>query len=187
MSTVQQIFLFFYAIIYGALFTLSDRWKPFTFERGREGRARFLLSLMFFGVLPVLYFSYVFLLLGSERQPLSVDLPSILRVASAFALVVPIYGFYSLWAGIVMLDRRRFYSDATWKLLREEAPAPFLDKEQAVWWLIAGTSCILGAVVILYAIFSIGDSGDTVTDAIRAKRTPIFETPPTIATWERPP
>ncbi len=152
MSTAQQLFLFFYAIVYGAFFTLSDRWKPFTFEKGPQGFARFCLSMTLLAAMPVVYFSYVFLTLGGWHAVFLRDSISFLRLFVIFVLVTPIYGFYCLWAGVVLLKRARFYTDTTWQLLLTRGTTN-LDERRAGRCLVVGLLCIVGPMFVLYCFF----------------------------------
>jgi hypothetical protein len=88
MNIRQQISLFFYAVLYGAFFTLSDRWKPFTFEVGGAGARRYWLSIGFLLGLPAIYFSHVFLVLG--RTPLSGEEIGCTQLLTLASLVTPI-------------------------------------------------------------------------------------------------
>lgn len=153
MSTAQQIFLFFYAIVYGAFFTLSDRWKPFTLERGRPGFIRFCVSMTLLGLLPIAYFSYVFLVLGDHNVAYSRDFCNFLRLLAVFALVAPTYGFYCFWEGVILLNRRTFYSDTTWEQLRERVPTELLDEKLVTRDLVLGSCCIAVPLVVRWLVF----------------------------------
>ena len=147
MSVGQQIFLFFYAIVYGAFITLSDRWKPFAMEKGAKGFARFCLSMTFLAVLPFLYFSCAFLSLAGITRQLVLDVSSVIELMTVCALVAPIYGFYCFWAGIVLLNREKLYADETWKLLLDRGSVEFLDQRRAGLSLVWGLAWIVLPVV----------------------------------------
>ena len=104
MSIASQVFLVFYAIIYGAVFAVSDRWRPFFVRRYEwQGVRRAVLSLFFFGFFPVLYFLVVFqLLLTNERKD-----PVLLGVV--IYSVAPLYAFLCIWAWIVVRWKDFFY------------------------------------------------------------------------------
>lgn len=100
-----QIFALFYAVLYGALFTISDRWRPFFVRHGsKQGKKRLLLALVFFGAFPAGYFV--------------IALPVFLRVREVYAWVLPIamysvlplYAFHCGWSWIVQASRTTFYS-----------------------------------------------------------------------------
>src|SRR5437016_2308255 len=146
MVPAQQIFLFFYAIVYGAFFTLSDRRKPFTFEKGPQGLARFSLSLTLLATMPVVYFSYVFLALSRQEAVFSQDWVTFLRLVGIFMMVAPIYGFYCLWAGVILLNRARFYADDTWTLLLKSASTD-LSEPRAARCFAVGFLCTIGLML----------------------------------------
>ena len=106
MNPSQTIFLLFYAVLYGAIFTISDKWKPFTYagSDNPEGRKRVLSSVFFLVLLPVFYFilcvnslSYI-----CERGSL--------KFLTPICLVSPLYAFYVLWAMLVSSKKDIFYS-----------------------------------------------------------------------------
>lgn len=106
MSVSSQVFLLFYAVIYGVLFTISDRWRPFfTHHRSKESWYRFILSLLFFGILPVGYFLFVF------PPLLYVTGTSTLQIAISAYAVAPIISFYFIWIWIVLWQKDTFYTD----------------------------------------------------------------------------
>jgi len=104
-SVASQIFLLFYAVLYGALFTISDRWRPFaSSHRSRTDLFRATLAAFFFGLLPIGYFLWALprlLLIAGTR---TVDL-----LVAAYA-VAPLAGFYFLWLWLVLRYRPTFYS-----------------------------------------------------------------------------
>ena len=56
--TFQYIFPVFFAVIYGAIFTISDRWRPFFTHFGRQtSKTRLVWSGVLLGILPIGYFS----------------------------------------------------------------------------------------------------------------------------------
>ena len=105
MPKLSEVFLVFYAVLYGVLFTLSDRWRPFfTSHTSRHGWKRLALSLVLLGLAPV---SYLILILPKIAQKTSVDWYYVL-----FAVyeVAPIGFFYILWVIITLRWREIFYS-----------------------------------------------------------------------------
>lgn len=105
MNSAQTIFSLFYAILFGAIFTISDRWRPFTCSgETREGRKRVNLSILLLGVFPVLYFLFTFSSLSS------ITLKGILSLGIVIYLVVPLYAFYISWVMIVSFNKSKYYS-----------------------------------------------------------------------------
>ena len=105
MSFPSQIFLLFYAVLYGVLFTLSDRWRPFySSHQEPHGWRRLLISLAMFGVLPVIYF------LLAVQKMMQVSSTDFFHLALAIYAVAPIGFFYVLWLFIVVPRRKFFYT-----------------------------------------------------------------------------
>jgi hypothetical protein len=105
MSIVSQVFLLFYAVIYGVVFTISGRWSPFFIRHSeKEGWYRLGLSLIFFGLLPVIYFIIALprLLIVSKSDGLNLFL--------AVYCVSPLIAFYFLWAWIVLGWPDKYYT-----------------------------------------------------------------------------
>ncbi len=153
MTIAQQIFLLFYAILYGALFTLSDRWKPFIFESGKEGNARYLLSVILFGILPILYFYIAFSILARTQTAITGSWQGFLRFLLLFFLVTPIYGFYCIWGGIVLLKRDLFYANSTWDFIVHRNPLEGTTQRTAVKALVIGVILVVGPLLTLYCFF----------------------------------
>jgi hypothetical protein len=105
MSIASQVFLLFYAVIYGALFTISDRWRPFSMRHGsRQGAWRSVLSVIFFGVFPGLYFIWAFL------RWLTIQGKDPVVLAVAIYSVAPLYAFHFIWSWFVRAHKDIFYS-----------------------------------------------------------------------------
>ena len=106
LSIASQIFLVFYAVLYGALFTFSDRWRPFFMTHSsQQGWNRLLLSLFFFGVAPVVYLILVLPLL------MLVAKSSIISIGLAIYAIAPLVAFYLLWVWLVISWKDKFYSE----------------------------------------------------------------------------
>ena len=118
MNDTQQIFAFFFAIFWGTEDTAHPEHKPFNYTfvfRSAQVRNRMLLSVLFFNVLPILFFGNTLFILASPDFRITEWTPAVVAgmtlhgVLPAFA----VFGFHRLWIGIVMLDPTRFYrSDA---------------------------------------------------------------------------
>ncbi len=160
-TEAQQIFLVFYGILYGAFFTLSDRWKPFAFENMREGRNRLVLSVVFLGLLPVVYFAWAF-----QRLPYLISGVFIEKQLSFPGLflvmffVTPVYGFYALWMGIVIgtqsKERFCFYKKDAWKRLLKQFSTAFEWKLSAPWSFVLGFFfTLVPALALCYTTYDI--------------------------------
>jgi hypothetical protein len=105
MSLPSQIFLLFYAVLYGVLFTLSDRWRPFfSAQNEPHGWRRLIISLVLFGLLPVTYF---LLAMQKMTQASATDL---FHLGIAIYAVAPLGFFYVLWLFIVVPRKDFFYT-----------------------------------------------------------------------------
>lgn len=105
MSIAAQIFALFYAVLYGALFTISDRWRPFFVRhRSKQGSYRLALSVLFFGFFPAAYFVIAF------QVWMRVPGSKIWLLALAMYCVLPLYAFHCIWSWIVQGRRTIFYS-----------------------------------------------------------------------------
>jgi hypothetical protein len=68
MNIPQQIFCVFYAIFWGAVFSVSARWKHFNFglifdKDVKQVTKRIGLSLIILTTLPIFYFGIIFIYL----------------------------------------------------------------------------------------------------------------------------
>lgn len=105
MSTVSQIFVLFYAVFYGAIFTMSDRWRPFFVSHtAHHGWKKLAFSLVFLGLFPVGYFVIVLPLF------LPIKDSSWICLFLAVYAVAPIFAFNFFWTWIVVSKRNIFYS-----------------------------------------------------------------------------
>jgi hypothetical protein len=121
MNTLQTIFSLFYAVLYGAIFTISDRWRPFTFAgpNNPEGRKRVISSLMLLVLFPVFYFILCFFSLSYTCKV------GFLKLLMTIYLVSPLFAVYVLWAMLVSLKKDNFYSE------QEQASPPIA--ESLLW------------------------------------------------------
>jgi hypothetical protein len=132
MSIPSQIFLLFYAVLFGAIFTISDRWRPFALpHKSREGWQRFLLSTVFFGVLPV---GYLILVL-----PMLFSINATTRTCLGLAVyaVAPLVGFYFSWVWIVLWKRDNFYTPEQQELEPVRSSLQWVGKQPLSLWAIA--------------------------------------------------
>ena len=136
MSTTGQIFTLFFAVIYGALFTISDRWRPFFMShKSQEGIRRIFLSLIFFGVIPVIYFVFTFFVLAKTVSDGTFS--SILSPLAAVLFVMPLGAFYLIWLWIVIPNKEKFYSGHELKLEPVSNSFHWLDKNEPITFAFA--------------------------------------------------
>ncbi len=106
MPIACQVFLLFFAVMYGVIFTISDRWRPFFMHhRTSQGWRRSLLGLIFFGLCPIGYFLIAFTLL------LRVSTNSIVHMAVSAYAVAPLIAFYFIWIWIILWRPQIFYTE----------------------------------------------------------------------------
>ena len=105
MKDTSQVFALFYAVLYGALFTITDKWRPLMGSFGCKGLRRLGASVVWYGLTPVSYFVVAFMQIEHLRKPtcLSLSIPlSILCVA-------PLIFFHFCWIWWVVPRRERYY------------------------------------------------------------------------------
>jgi hypothetical protein len=154
----QAIFTVFYAILYGAIFTISDKWRPFTYAgyKNHKGRKRICLSTLMLLLLPIIYFIVCFLALvnackiGSFSQAmlryfLETGYDSVIECFSqgvtigiTIFLVSPVYALFSLWATRVSSCKDKYYSQ------QEQLKPPVRDSLS--WVVVTVPSSRLGYV-----------------------------------------
>lgn len=105
MTIPSQVFLLFYAVLYGALFTITDKWRPLMGVFGPKGRNRLVLSVILYGLAPVLYFLRAF------RQLQGVRAPTYFNLLLSIYSVVPLVFFHFCWIWVVVPNVGRFYED----------------------------------------------------------------------------
>jgi len=143
MSISSQIFLLFYAVLYGAIFTISERWRPFNVANNPDkGWCRLVLSLIFLAGLPVVYFLLTF------EGLLSVSTYNTISLAVAVYAVAPLAAFYFLWGWIVTWGRNTFYSD------NERKTEPL---KSSLTWIGTGHITFVGAsaILLVFLVFPI--------------------------------
>jgi len=109
MNLYQQIFALFYAIMWGSLANVWNKWRPFDWSRMGEGEhslARTMLSLFMLNLLPILFFIYMFLELGSSKlSGTCFGMKLFVVMLQPFSLI----GFYGVWVAIIQWFRPYFY------------------------------------------------------------------------------
>jgi len=144
MNDAQQIFAVFYAIFWGAIFSVSSRWKAFNFglifdKEVDHVTKRIILAKLILNILPILYFAGIFHVLGSngslcpQQRECWTDLTAI--VLSGIIPSFGIFGFYRLWLCIIEYKPTNYYmcrSSIPLKYIEysntENEPEPRLEK-----------------------------------------------------------
>jgi hypothetical protein len=127
LTVSQQIFILFYAITWGTAANSQPRWRAFAWGavcKSKEALWRALLSFFLLNVLPLAYFAFVLLLLGSGGWA-NIEKWDSNAFWKALATTVPAlspFGFYRIWTGIVEC-RSQFFYGIDWKTWEGERPA----------------------------------------------------------------
>ena len=135
MTHAQQLFMLFFAIIWGTVGNVQPRWKAFhysLFFDHTPARRRFILSFFFFNVLPGLFFIFTFWALSTPKSYLVLDwrcfsksfFPIFKLVLLGIIPAFSIFGFYRLWIAIIECAPNFFYSSS-----KEQIPRSFRDIE----------------------------------------------------------
>lgn len=114
--TLQQVFMVFYAIFWGAVASAQSKWKPFQLPllsrpwRKNRINNRVMFSMVMFNLLPLVFFGYVLCMLEGK----TVDNEHIVRAAGKIIVnaILPasaVFGFYRFWLGIVECKPQCFY------------------------------------------------------------------------------
>lgn len=118
MNDAQTIFTVFYAIFWGAVFSVSSRWKPFNFglifdKEVKHVARRISLAKLILNILPIIYFVLIYYILGlkgnlcSQQKTYWVEFSAM--VLSGIIPGFGIFGFYRLYIGIVEFDPTKYY------------------------------------------------------------------------------
>lgn len=162
--TEQQVFMLFFAIIWGAVANVQPRWKAFQWPlvgRHRPATNRVILSVIFLNIVPLLLFAYVFWALKhhSSNQP-NWPVTHLLfhGIVPAFAL----FGCYRAWLATVETWPSTFYSakggvKAEWEhvepTFRMEAETrDAAGKDLPIVYLGSNTACGNLVAALVYAI-----------------------------------
>lgn len=114
LNVPQQVFMLFYAIIWGTAANAQPRWKAFAWgaaARDPHSRRRAWLSVILLNLLPLLYFVLILRVLSFHVWN---DLGSwnFSTAVSVFVSIVPAFapfGFYRIWTAVVPRYRNYFY------------------------------------------------------------------------------
>ena len=113
MNEVQQVYVLFFAIFWGAMASAQPRWKAFhwCYIHVLHVRHRLMLSMMILNLFPILFFAGALWILRCPVQDASSwTVGTVARVV--FLGVLPAFstfGFYRLWFGLVELWPDSFY------------------------------------------------------------------------------
>jgi hypothetical protein len=147
MSTISQVFLLFYAVLYGAIFTISDRWRPFLMPRKcKQAGRRFALSTALLGILPVGYFLLAFPVLEST------DASSRGWLALAVYQAAPLMSFYFSWVWIVIWKKETFYSPEELRMEPTRTSMEWVTNTGVSFWVIGPLTIILFVVPFVLLI-----------------------------------
>lgn len=111
--TEQQVFMVFFAIIWGAVANVQPRWKAFQwplFRRHCPATKRVLLSVVVLNILPLLLFAYVFWALKHDSAATWSNCSVAHLVVHGILPAFPLFGCYRLWLAIVEAYPDAFYS-----------------------------------------------------------------------------
>ena len=115
MNISQQIFTIFFAIFWGFLGSVVNRWKPFNFPLIFLPivRRRILLSFMFFNIIPIFYFSSIIYLLCNYTGYIcfygywSTFSAVIMGIIPSFG----IFSFYRFWLSFIEMKPSWYYKN----------------------------------------------------------------------------
>jgi hypothetical protein len=114
MNVPQQIFVVFYAILWGTAANAQPRWRAFQWGqifRDRFTWKRILLSFFLLNVIPILFFIHMYWVLSKEfwwfNTPAS--WAGTVRLLGAVVPGFAAFGFYRLWMATVQKWPTLFY------------------------------------------------------------------------------
>lgn len=110
--TEQQVFMLFFAIIWGAVANVQPRWKAFQWPlvgHHRPATNRVLLSVVVLNILPLLLFAYVFWAL-KHHSAATPNYPVAHLVFHGILPAFALFGCYRFWLAIVEACPNTFYS-----------------------------------------------------------------------------
>lgn len=132
MNDTQNVFIVFYAILWGTAANSQPRWKAFQLPlvfMFKQVAYRVILSFTLLNIAAILYFGWtIWMLSGSHLDivswnPRSIGLLLIHSVIPAFA----VFGFYRMWIGVIELKPELFYLERD-----EQLPETFRGVEPSV-------------------------------------------------------
>ena len=135
LNAAQTLFALFYAITWGALTSVWPKWRAFDWalinEPGERACPRGILSLAFFNILPLIFFSGGLFFLNNwvlQGGKISIGIQIILIALQSLTL----FGFYRIWVSIVQCCTNTFYPEKPFgKGSRYIGLKPELDRKYA--------------------------------------------------------
>jgi hypothetical protein len=118
MNLSQQVFVVFYAILWGTLANALPRWKAFdtgNWRRYERARRRFYWSTLCLDILPVIYFSLLWF--AFLNRPLwnlvgcgwPETAKSVVKIVAVGLSALAPFGFYRVWLFRVQRNPDHFY------------------------------------------------------------------------------
>lgn len=113
MTVAQEIFVVFYAIFWGAVFSVQGRWRMFQpLAHYPHVRHRLVLSILLLDVVPIIFFAWIFFRLRGTPDISPSDwsfCETLLQISAGVLPAFAIFAFYRLWMAIVAFAPRAFY------------------------------------------------------------------------------
>lgn len=114
---LQQVFMLFYAIFWGAIANVQPRWKPFQwhlFFAVPQARRRAIAAFGLLNVLPLIFFAYgMWALYGRDPTDTSLMAGSLHYLIRGVVPAFAIFGLYRFWFAIVELYPDCFYASTS--------------------------------------------------------------------------
>lgn len=117
----QQVFMLFFAIVWGNVANVQPRWKAFQwplFFSFSKARHRVFLSVLCLNLLPIFFFGYVLWANSFHEYNNSLNTISVI-IRLIIHSVIPafsVFGFYRLWLGIIEHSPNYFYANSPYEL-----------------------------------------------------------------------
>ncbi len=138
MITYQQVYVVFYAIMWGAVANAIPRWRAFDTGnwRDKKARRRFWWAILTMNILPLAYFALpLWLLSGESWNKVDRSAWGIAKFLIAALPSLALFGTYRLWLAGVQSQPDMFYprdlSDEDWNKQFPGLPKEHLAEHQA--------------------------------------------------------
>jgi len=157
MSIASQVFLLLYAVMFGAVFTISDRFRPFALPpQSKPGRRRVVLSLLFLGVLPTGYLLFALPIL------LSVNSTTRGCLGLAIYVVAPLIFSYFSWVWIILWKTDKFYDEEQLTIEPVRSSLEWVGERPLSGWVIGLLTTVLFVVPLV--LLMLASSGIVCSD-----------------------